>query len=94
MDSNENTCNMKYGPLPLGAVTVEDEACKNAFQREIKYLLSLDEERLLSGFYENAGLSAPRPRYGGWESELIGGHTLGHFLTAPRRTNAFPSRTR
>ena len=68
--------------LPLGAVELTDGYCVNALQKEVSYLLSLQEGRLLAGFYENAGLKTPFVRYGGWESGLIGGHTLGHYLTA------------
>lgn len=72
----------KLRPFPLGSVEVTDAYCDNAFSKEIAYLLSLQEGRLLAGFYENAGLKTPFVRYGGWESGLIGGHTLGHYLTA------------
>ncbi len=68
--------------FPLGAVEVTDAFCKNALKKEVEYLLSLQTGRLLAGFYENAGLPTPFLRYGGWESGLMGGHTLGHYLTA------------
>ncbi len=74
--------NERFFSVPLAQVEVTDEYCKNALAKEIAYLLSLQEERLLAGFYENAGLKTPFVRYGGWESGLIGGHTLGHYLTA------------
>lgn len=67
---------------PLGSIAVLDGYSQNAFQKEISYLLSLREERLLAGFYENAGIKTSFVRYGGWENSLIGGHTLGHYLTA------------
>ena len=69
-------------PAALAHVTVTDGYCKNALEKETAYLLSLQEGRLLAGFCENAGLKTPFVRYGGWESGLIGGHTLGHYLTA------------
>lgn len=72
----------KIQPFPLGSIAVTDEYSQNAVNKEIDYLLSLDEGRLLAGFYENAGLKTPFVRYGGWENTLIGGHTLGHVLTA------------
>lgn len=77
-----NKIQTKLKLYPLGSVEVTDDYCVNALQKEIAYLLSLDENRLLAGFYENAGLKTPFVRYGGWESGLIGGHTLGHYLTA------------
>ncbi|MBS1564944.1 MAG: glycoside hydrolase family 127 protein [Bacteroidetes bacterium] len=55
---------------------------KNAMDRDAGYLLFLDPERLLHRFYTNAGLPANAPVYGGWESEGLSGHTLGHYLSA------------
>lgn len=69
-------------PYQLNEVIMLDPYCVNAFLKDIAYLLSLDADRLLAGFRENAGLSPVKMRYGGWENMLIGGHTLGHYLTA------------
>ena len=68
----------------LGAVEVTDAYCVNAMQKEVEYLLKLDEDKLLFYFYVNAGLKpkAASSYGGGWEGALIGGHTLGHYLTA------------
>lgn len=66
----------------LGQVKVTDPYLDNALNKDIAYLKSLDTERLLAGFYETAGLEMKKMRYGGWENMLIGGHTLGHYLTA------------
>lgn len=76
------TDNVLLTPIPIGAVEITDGYLKNALEKETAYLLSLEEGRLLAGFYENAGIRTPFVRYGGWESGLIGGHTLGHYLTA------------
>ncbi|MGN0747438.1 MAG: glycoside hydrolase family 127 protein [Aristaeellaceae bacterium] len=65
----------------LHQVEVTDDYCRNALQKDVDYLLSLDTERLLAGYRENAGLPAA-PRYAGWERHLLAGHTLGHYLTA------------
>lgn len=73
---------VRMQPYPLSAVRVTDAYCRNALEKELNYLFSLQEGRLLAGFYENAGLKTPYVRYGGWESGLIGGHTLGHYLKA------------
>ena len=64
------------------SVLMLDAFCVNAFKKEIEYLKKIDIERLLAGFYENAGIASGKIRYGGWENSLIGGHTMGHFLTA------------
>ena len=61
---------------------MEDDYCVNAFEKEVVYLKKFDTARLLAGFYETAGLTMKKMRYPGWESMLIGGHTLGHYLTA------------
>lgn len=67
----------------LKDVIVTDDYYQNSLKLEVAYLLSLDEERLLAGFRETAGLdTAGINRYDGWENSLIGGHTLGHYLTA------------
>ncbi len=66
----------------LDQVLMHDPYCVNAFEKDVAYLEQLDVDRLLAGFYENAGLAMPKMRYGGWENMLIGGHTLGHYLTA------------
>lgn len=72
----------QFRAVPLNAVRITDGYIQNALEKEREYLLSLDTGRLLAGFYENAGLKTPFVRYGGWENRLIGGHTLGHYLSA------------
>ncbi len=67
----------------LKMVELRDAYMVNAFQKEVQYLCSFDTDRLLAGFRETAGISMRGAlRYPGWESMLIGGHTLGHFMTA------------
>ena len=44
-------------------------------------LLNYDMDRLLSRFYEEAGLKPKAPRYMGWENESLAGHSLGHYLS-------------
>ncbi len=46
------------------------------------YLLSLDPDRLLAGFREQAGLPKKAEAYGGWEARGVAGHSLGHYLSA------------
>ena len=72
----------KFQAFESECVMMLDSYCVNAFEKEIEYLKKIDEERLLAGFYENSGIASDKIRYGGWENSLIGGHTLGHFLTA------------
>lgn len=66
----------------LRSVQVTDVYRKNALEKELAYLRSLDADRLMAGFYETKGLTPKKIRYGGWESLDIKGHTLGHFVTA------------
>jgi len=78
------------------AVEVTDEYYDNALDLDVENLLELDADRLLAGFRETACYAAGmtdtaeieefmknKTRYGGgWENSLIGGHTLGHYMTA------------
>lgn len=63
-------------------VNITDHYYINAFNKEIEYLQELEADRLLAGFREIAGLHVKASRYGGWESTMIQGHTLGHYMTA------------
>ena len=75
--------NTKYTLYPLNSVKLTAPYLANAFEKEVRYLTSLDPEKLLAGFYETAGIKKEGlTRYGGWENMLIGGHTLGHYLAA------------
>lgn len=64
-------------------VELTDTFFDNALDKEISYLLSLDNDRLLANFRKNGGVDwkGCEP-YNGWENSLIGGHTMGHYLTA------------
>ncbi len=55
---------------------------KKAMEADAGYLLALKPDRLLYRFYKNAGLPPRDSIYGGWESEGLSGHTLGHYLSA------------
>ncbi len=58
---------------------------RQAMELDAKYLLRLEPDRLLSGFRSEAGLKPKADKYGGWESQGIAGHTLGHYLSACSR---------
>ena len=68
----------------LSEVKITDPYAVNGMEKEADYLLKLDADKLLYYFYVNAKLTpAASASYGGgWEGALIGGHTLGHYLTA------------
>ena len=73
----------------LNQVELQDSYLKNAFRLEQEYLLNLEADRLLAGFYEIAGKTPKKKRYpGGWEDQDIAGHTMGHYLTALAQTYA------
>src|SRR3954466_3371398 len=75
-------------PFSLRDVRLLDGPFRAAQERNAKYLLSLEPDRLLHNFRVNAGLEPKAPVYGGWESQepwidiRCHGHTLGHFLSA------------
>jgi DUF1680 family protein len=55
---------------------------RHAMERDAAYLLILEPDRLLHRFHANAGLPVKGELYGGWESQGLSGHTLGHYLSA------------
>ncbi len=55
---------------------------KNAMEKDAAYLLEIEPNRLLYRFYKNANLPVKDSIYGGWESEGLSGHTMGHYLSA------------
>ncbi len=69
-------------PVEAKFVTLTPSLFTDAMAANRRYLLSLDPERLLHNFYVSAGLVPKGPRYAGWESLGIAGHTLGHWLSA------------
>lgn len=70
-----------YG-FALRDVRLLDSPFKAAMLRDEQYLLSLEPDRLLHRFRLNAGLPPKAPLYGGWESQGVSGHSLGHYLSA------------
>ena len=75
-------------PLPLADVRLAPSRFRDAVDLNLRYLLSLEPDRLLHNFYTGAGLPPKAPVYGGWESDTIAGHTLGHYLSACALTHA------
>lgn len=73
----------KVFDFPMMQVTNLDPYCVNALNRDLDYLTAFDADRLLAGFRETAGLDTNgAERYQGWESTLIGGHSIGHYMSA------------
>lgn len=69
-------------PLPLSAVRLLDSPWRDAIEGNLRYLHALESDRLLHNFRASAGLAPKGAVYGGWESDTIAGHSLGHYLTA------------
>src|SRR3546814_15892112 len=72
----------KARPLPLYAVRPKPSDFSTAVEVNRTYLHRLEPDRLLHNFRAYAGMEPKAPIYGGWESDTIAGHTLGHYMTA------------
>jgi uncharacterized protein len=72
-------------PFAPGEVRLLPGPFRHAMEMDSSYLLSLEPDRLLSWFRKDAGLEPKAPVYGGWESEGLAGHSLGHYLSACSR---------
>ncbi len=66
----------------LNDVTLLDGPFKKAMELNRNVLLSYEPDRFLSKFRIEAGLKPKVQHYGGWESESLAGHSLGHYLSA------------
>ncbi|WDF57426.1 glycoside hydrolase family 127 protein [Mucilaginibacter sp. KACC 22063] len=73
---------LKAYAFDLKDVQLLDGPFKTAMMADEKYLLSIDPDRLLSGFRSHSGLKPKGALYEGWESSGLAGHTLGHYLSA------------
>ncbi len=69
-------------------VRLLDGPFKQAQDADARYLLSIEPDRLLARFRKECGLAPNAEGYGGWEADTIGGHTLGHYLSACARMYA------
>jgi hypothetical protein len=71
-------------PFDLSQVRLLAGPFKEAMDRDLKYILSLDNDRLLHSFRLTAGLPTSAKQYGGWEKAdgELRGHTMGHYLSA------------
>ena len=67
----------------LSDIILKDDFFTEVTQKDVDFLNTFDVDRLLYNFRVTAGLpnKASGP-YSGWENTRIGGHTLGHYLTA------------
>ena len=72
----------KVKSFDLDQVKLLDVEFKRATELNKQYLLNLEPDRLVSWFRKEANLPSKSPVYGGWESQGVAGHTLGHYLSA------------
>jgi len=73
---------LKAYAFGLEDVRLLDGPFKRAMERDAAYLLTLEPDRLLHRFRLYAGLEPRAPLYGGWETQGVSGHSLGHYLSA------------
>lgn len=66
----------------LADVKLGEGVFENAMKANREWLLSLSPDRFLNRFHEYAGLPVKGQLYGGWESQGVSGHTLGHYISA------------
>lgn len=63
-------------------VRLTESAFKKAQDMDIRYLLSLDPDRLLAPYMKEAGLEPKAENYTNWENTGLDGHIGGHYLSA------------
>ncbi len=69
-------------PFSLTDIKLLNGPFLHATELDAKTLLNYEPDRLLSGFYTEAGLKPKAAHYMGWENETLAGHSLGHYLSA------------
>ena len=66
----------------MADIEMKDDYLINCAKKTAEYLKDFDIGKLASGFRRTAGLSDTSDTYGGWETSLIAGHAVGHYMTA------------
>nr|WP_315258341.1 glycoside hydrolase family 127 protein [uncultured Flavobacterium sp.] len=72
----------KLESFPLSSVRLLDSPFKAAQQTDLKYILSLDADRLLTPYFKEAGLETKTINYPNWENTGLDGHIGGHYISA------------
>lgn len=72
----------KLEPFPLSSVRLLESPFKAAQQTDLKYILSLDADRLLAPYFKEAGLETKAINYPNWENTGLDGHIGGHYISA------------
>lgn len=68
--------------FPLSQVRLLESDFKQAQETDLRYMLSMEPDRLLAPFLREAGLTPKANQYGNWEGTGLDGHIGGHYLTA------------
>lgn len=68
--------------FPLKDIRLLPGFFNDAQQTDLKYILSLDADKLLVPFLREAGIATSKSSYGNWENTGLDGHTAGHYLSA------------
>src|SRR3546814_2289717 len=76
----------KVRAFPLFRVRLLPSPFLTAVEANRAYLHRLEPDRLLHNYRKSAGLEPKGEIYGGWESDTIAGHTLGHYLSDRKST--------
>lgn len=66
----------------LEDVQLTSSPFKHAMENNVAWMMSLEPDRLMSGFRLESGLPKKADKYGGWESQGVAGQTFGHYLSA------------
>ena len=66
----------------LSDVRLLDGPFLRAQQADLKYMLSLDPDRLLAPYLREAGIEPLADNYPNWENTGLDGHIAGHYLSA------------
>lgn len=69
-------------PFPLSSVRLLESPFKEAQETDLKYILSLDADRLLAPYFKEAGLESKAINYPNWENTGLDGHIGGHYISA------------
>lgn len=77
-----NIGNAQIKSFPLSDVRLAEGILHHAQEVDKRYLLDLDEDRLLYPFYREAGIPTTIKSYGNWENSGLDGHMGGHYLSA------------
>lgn len=73
---------IKAYPVSITQVRLLNGPFKLAMEADKKWLLSLQPDRFLHRFHENAGLPSKGELYEGWENSTQSGFCFGHYLSA------------